>query len=119
MILSSKWFCWPRILENIHKKGEECVPGYLSGKNIKLETPSTGKKNNLPSLQEPNEETQLDFVGPNTFKNRKVYIFLAVDRFSKWPSASITKTSSDGKSVIEFMRQISMVHGNPKNRRKG
>ena len=43
--LAAKGFWWPRIMEHIQKKCEECVPCRMSGKNLKPDIPSTEKKN--------------------------------------------------------------------------
>ena len=63
MSMAAKHFWWPRITEAIQKKCESCVPCKLSGKNIEPNIPST-EKNQLHPLSEPNEEMQLDFIGP-------------------------------------------------------
>ena len=112
MSLASKGFWWPRIIESIQKKCEECVPCRMSGKNIKPDLPLT-EKNKLEDLKEPNEEIQLDFIGPMRNKHQKFYILLAIDRYSKWPTASMCRTP-DGRTVIKFIKQLVMVHGTPK-----
>ena len=54
----------------------------MSGKNIKPNLPST-ETNSLPPLDNPNEEIQLDFIGPMTENNRRIHILLSMDRYSK------------------------------------
>ena len=66
---------WPKTTEEIQKKCESCIPCKLSGKNFKPDIPNT-ETNNLPRLDEPNEEIQLDFIGPITENNRRFYVFL-------------------------------------------
>ena len=51
----------------------------MSGKNIKPNLPSTEIKT-LPPLDNPNEEIRLDFIGPMTENNRRLYILLSMDR---------------------------------------
>ena len=112
MQLSAKGLWWPRLTEQIEKKCSECVPCRASGKNIKPDIPKT-EINTLPKLSEPNEEIQLDFIGPIKYKHKTIYVLLAMDRYSKWPTASLCKTT-DGRTVKTFMSQYCMVHGNPK-----
>ena len=84
----------------------------MSGKSIKSDIPST-EKNHLPRLENPNEEIQLDFIGPITVDNRRFYILLSMDRFSKWPAASFC-TSTDGETAIKFLEQYIQLNGVPK-----
>ena len=57
----------------------------------------------LPPLVAPNEELQLDFTGPLLDeKTRKVSFLVAVDRFSKFQSALLTKTNRFYKGSYIF-----------------
>ena len=85
----------------------------MSGKNIKPNIPST-EKNNLRLLDNPDEEIQLDFIGPITVDNRRFHILLFMDRFSKWPAASFCK-STDGETAIKFLEQYIQLNGVPKS----
>ena len=98
--------------EAIQKKCESCIPCKMSGKSIKSDIPST-EKNHLPRLENPNEEIQLDFIGPITVDNRRFHILLSMDRFSKWPAASFC-TSTDGETAIKFLEQYIQLNGVPK-----
>ena len=98
--------------EAIQKKCESCIHCKMSGKNIKPNIPST-EKNNLPRLDNPNEEIQLNFIGPITVDNRRFHILLSMDRFSKWPAASFF-TSTDGETAIKFLEQYIQLNGIPK-----
>ena len=74
--------------------------------------PST-EKNNLEILTEPNQEIQLDFAGPIKSKTRgDVYILVAIDRFSKWPTAQICK-STDTRTVLKFLTKYFTYNGTP------
>ena len=75
MTLAARHFWWPKMTEAIPKKCETCIPCKMSGKSIKPNIPST-KKNNLPPVNSPNEEIQLDFIGPYTDNNRRFHILL-------------------------------------------
>ena len=90
MTSAARHFWWQKMTDAIQKKCEACIPCKMSGKSIKLYIPST-KKNNLPPVNSPNEEIQLDFIGPITDNHRRFYILLSIDRYSKWPAASFCK----------------------------
>ena len=109
---AARHFWWPKMTEAIQKKCESCIPCKLSGKNIKPNIPST-EKNNRPRLDNPNEEIQLDFIGPITVDNRRFHILLSMDRFSKWPAASFC-TSTDGETAIKLLEQYIQLNGIPK-----
>ena len=112
MSLAARHFWWPRMTEAIQKKCETCLPCKMSGKNIKPNIPST-EINSLPPLANPNEEIQLDFIGPMTENNRRFYILLSMDRYSKWPAASFC-TSTDGETAVKFLDQYIRLNGIPK-----
>ena len=112
MTLAARHFWWPRMTEAIQKKSETCLPCKMSGKNIKPNIPSS-EKNSLPPLNNPNEEIQLDFIGPNTERNRRFYILLSMDRYSKWPAASFC-ASTDGETAVKFLEQYIRRNGVPK-----
>ena len=67
------------------------------------------RRNRLELLTEPNQEIQLDFAGPIKSKIRgDVYILVAVDRFSKWPTAQICK-NTDTRTVINFQHNFAQT----------
>ena len=103
MSMATRHFWWPRITEAIQKKCDNCVPCKMAGKSIKPNTPST-EKNQLPPLNKPNEEIQLDFIGPITERNRRFYILVSMDRFSKRPAASFCKSTDRQTAVRKFKR---------------
>ena len=84
----------------------------MSGKSIKPNLPQT-EKNSLSPLSNPNEEVQLDFIGPITENNRRFYILKFIDRFRKWPAASYC-TSTDGGTAVRFLEQYIRLNGIPK-----
>ena len=69
MTTAARHFWWPKMTEAIQKKCESCIPCKMFGKSIKSDIPST-EKNHRPRLENPNEEIQLDFIGPITVDNR-------------------------------------------------
>ena len=84
----------------------------MSGKNNKPNIPST-ETNSLPPLNNPNEEIQMDFIGPITKNNRRFYILPSMDRYSKWPAASFC-TSTDCETAVKFLEHYNQLNGIPK-----
>ena len=69
-----------------------------------MQTPST-EINRVELLTEPNQELQLDSAGPIKSKTSgDVHILVALDRFSKWPTAHICK-NTDTRTVKLFFKQ--------------
>ena len=92
---------WPGMYRELREKSESCPSYRAAGKNLKTQIPST-EVNRLELLTEPNQEIQMDFAGPIKSKTRgDVYILVAVDRFSKWPTAQICK-NMDTRTVKQF-----------------
>ena len=106
-------FWWPGMNREIHEKAESCPSCRAAGKNLVTQNPFT-EKNNLDILTEPNQEIQLDFAGPIKSKTRgDVYILVAIDRFSKWPTAHICK-SADTRTVKKFLTNYFTDNGIPR-----
>ena len=105
---------WPGIYQKIREKTENCPSRRAPRKNLITQLPST-EKNKLEILSEPNQETQLDFAGPIKSKTRgDVYIFVAVDRFSKWPTAQICK-KTNSRLVLKFLTKYCSGYGTPRS----
>ena len=99
--------------EEIKDKHKRCIACRNAGKNLKSQIPLTEKSKIITN--EPGEEIQLDFTGdlisdkiPN-----KVKILVAIDHFSKWPTAKICK-NTETKTVTEFLENHFNLHGLPK-----
>ena len=79
----------------------DCPQCTKFGKNLKVNISFNSTKP-LPLLSGPNEELQLDYAGPlHDSAGNNIYILVAIDRFSKCPSAMITR-STGGKKIIKF-----------------
>ena len=103
-------FWWPGMNRKVQEKAELCPSCRAAGKNIITQIPST-EKNNLEILTEPNQEIQLDFAGPIKSKTQgDVYILVAIDRFSKWPTAHSCKST-----VLKFLTKYFTDNGTPRN----
>ena len=68
----------------------------------------------IPEPREPNDSVQLDFWGPiNYLKESKKYVLMAVDRFSRWPSAMVCNSNRSDK-IIKFLKAYIIAHGVPR-----
>ena len=106
------WF--PHIHRTIKLRAENCKQCTDQGKNLKPIIPKTdlGK---LPKLLEPNQEIQLDFAGPlPNESNDEIYILVAIDRFSRYPSA-VVHPNSDASTAIDFSQKYCEFHGIPRS----
>ena len=110
---SAKAFWWPGLHREIREKAENCPSCRVAGKNLKTQLPVT-EINRLELLTEPGKEIQLDFAGPINSKSRgDIYILVAIDRFSKRPTAQICK-NTDFRTVIKFLTKYCTDNGTPK-----
>ena len=71
----------------------------------------------MESVVEPNEEVQLEFAGPLPDElNRDAYILLAIDKWSKFPTAKVvSNTTAD--IAIKFMQRYISNNGVPRRLR--
>ena len=96
------WF--PHIHRSIVQTAQNCKRCTVQGKNLK---PILGKKFSfqMKPVVEPNEEVQLDFAEPLPDKlNRDAYILVAIDKWSKFPTAKVvSNTTAD--IAIKFVQR--------------
>ena len=95
---------YTELLSTWHKIATE------QGKNLK---PIIGKKHSflMEQVVEPNEEVQLDFAGslPDEL-NKDAYILVAIDEWSKFPTAKfVSNTTAD--IAIKFMQRYISNNG--------
>ena len=110
MLEVSNYLWWPHMHKDIVKMAEECRSCTRYGKNAKYLIPKNSAKP-LPLLSQPGQELQLDYAGPlEDHKGKKIYLLVAIDRYSKFPSVKVTK-STGGKSTIKFLRTYIDTHG--------
>ena len=102
------WF--PHIHRAIVQMAQKCKPCAEQGKNLK---PIIGKKCSfqMEPVVEPNEEVQLDFAGPLPDElNKDAYILVAIDKWSKFPTATVvTNTTAD--IAIKFRQRYISNNG--------
>ena len=109
---SAEAFWWPCIHREIRDKAENCPSCRTAGKNLKTQIPQS-EINRLEILTEPGQEIQIDFAGPIRSKSRgNVYILVAIDRFSKWPTVQICKNTYS-QTVIKFLMKYCADNGTP------
>ena len=96
---ASDYLWWSFLNRQIIETCEKCRECTLFGKNLKpAKTFNTAQS--LPSLSRPNQELQLDFAGPILEdKGSKIFLVVATDRFSKFPSVLISKTTGAKKAA--------------------
>ena len=111
MTTAAKPFWWPKMSKDIQQKCEEGIPCKMVDKNNKPQLPMT-EINYLPPAESNNQEIQLDFIEPIRFKHRRLFISISIDRYSRWPAASICETPT-GNSVLNFSKQNVIKNGLP------
>ena len=104
-------FWCPKLTKDIQTKCTEWIPCKMSGKSIKRQSPMT-EINYLPPAEKPNQEIQLDFIGPKRFKHRRFNILISIDRYSRWPAASICEAPTSKTAKI-FLQQYILLNGIP------
>ena len=97
MVDAEQYIWWPRMHRDIVQLSKYCPQCTKFGKNLKANASFNSTKP-LPLLSGPNEELQLDYAGPllDSYGN-SIYILVAIDRYSKYPSAMITRSTGDGR----------------------
>ena len=105
------WF--PYLHRSLVAAADGCKECTDAGKSLK---PLCAKSDigKVYEPREPNECLQLDFWGPIRYLNESSkYVVVAVDRFSRWPSAMICGNDKSEK-VLRFIKQYISQHGNPR-----
>ena len=112
-MIEASEYIWPYMNRQIVEKCQMCMECTKFGTNLK----SSHTFNSLlplPPLLAPNEKLQLDFAGPlQDEKGKRVFIFVAVDCFSKFPSVLLTKNTGS-KKVVKFLEPYIRIKGIPK-----
>ena len=114
MLDVSRYLWWPHMHKVIVKMAEECRSCTRYGKNVKYIISKNASKT-LPLLTQPGQELQLDYAGPlEDIKGKKIYQLTAIDRYSKFPSVKVTK-STGAKSSVKFLRTYTDTHRIPES----
>ena len=99
------WFS--HILHSIVQMAQICRHCTEQGKNLK---PILGKQHSfqMEPVFEPNESVQLHFTEPLLDElNQDAYFFVAIDKWSKLPSAKIISNTTADITIIFMQRYIS------------
>ena len=109
MMDASEYIWWPFLNRQKVIVCEKCPERNLFGKNIKTSATCNSTKP-LPLLSAPKYDFHLDFAGPITDdKEGKIYILVAIDRFSKYSLLMLTETTS-AKKAVKFLRSYKRNH---------
>ena len=101
MLGVSQYLWWPHMHKDIVNVAEECRSCTRYGKNVKYLIPKNASKP-LRLLTQPRQKVQLDYAGPlENHRGKKIYLLVAIDRFSKFPSVKATKSTS-GKGTVKI-----------------
>ena len=113
MTTEAKIFWWPNKKQDIETKVKDCTACLASGKHRNYQLPKKhyGK---LEKLSEPGQEIQIDFTRKlhNKKLNGETQKLIAIDKFIKWPTAKICKTS-EPKEIINFLSSMFNLYGIP------
>ena len=114
MVDAAQNIWWPRMHRDFVQLCKDCPQCTKFGKNLKANASFNSTKP-LPLLSGPNEELQLDYAGPLLDSNgNSIYILVAIDRYSKYPSAMITR-STGGRKINKFLKSYIQQHSIPKS----
>ena len=101
----AQYIWWPHINRQIYFHGINCSECTSAGKSLKTVIPNS-QISELHPLSEPNEELNLGFAGPlDSYWGSNKYILFCIDRFSNFPSAKTTSSTSR-KQLSNFFRTI-------------
>ena len=109
MVDAAQNIWWPRMHRDIVQLCKDCPQCTKFGKNLKANASFNSTKP-LPLLSGPNEEFQLDYAGTLLDSNgNSIYILVAIDRYSKYPSAMITR-STGRRKINKFLKSYIQQH---------
>ena len=113
MFDAAKDVWYPYIYRSIASIAEGCPECTAAGKNLKTLI-NKNQLGSVPEPKEPNESVQLDFWGPINYLNESPkYVLVAVDRFSRWPSAMVCGNNRSDK-ILKFLKSYISNHGVPR-----
>ena len=111
MSAAAKPFWSPKLTKEVQTKCGDCISCKMAGKSIQPQF-SMSKTNYLPPAEKPNQDIQLDFIGPIRFEQRKFFILNSIDRYSRWSSACICEAPT-GKTAETILEQYILLNGIP------
>ena len=66
----------------------------------------------IPPSEKQNQGIQRVFIGPKRYIQRRFFVLISVDRYSRWPAACTCKTPT-GRTVKTFLEQNLIINGIP------
>ena len=100
--VAAKDIWYPYTHRNIVSIAQNCQECILARENLKT-TCTKGELGKILELKEPNKDLHLDFWRPITYlQESKKYVIVAVDRFSRWPSARVCNENRSDK-ILKFL----------------
>ena len=113
METEDKVFSWPEKQNDIETKVKDYTACLVLCEHLKYQLLKKHYRK-LETLTEAGQEIQIDFTGKlhNKSIHGDVQILIAVDRFSKWQTVKVCKTS-ETKEVINFLSSIFNLYGIP------
>ena len=114
MMVASDYIWWPFLNRQFVETCEKCRECNLFGKNLKpAKTFNTAQS--LPCMSGRNQESRIDFTGPILDdKGSKIFLLVAVNRFSKIPSVIISKNTG-AKKLTKCLASYIRIHGIPQS----
>ena len=91
-------FWWTGLYREIREKTDNCPSCSASGETLKTQLPQTEISRRNFKRTKPRISSGLRIKSKT---RRDVYVLVAVDRFSKWPTAQICK-NTDSRTVVKF-----------------
>ena len=114
MLDAAQYIWWPRMHRDIVQLCKDCPQCTKFGKNLNANASFNSTKP-LPLLSGPNEQLQLNYAGPLLDSNgNRICFLVAIDRYSKYPSAMITR-STGGRKIIKFLKTYIQQHSIPES----
>ena len=114
MVGAAQFIKLARTHRDIIQLCKDCPQCTKFGKNLNANASFNSSKT-LPLLYGPNEELQLDYAGPLLDSAcNSLYILVAIDRYFKYPSAMVNR-STGGKKIIKFLKSYIQHQSIPKS----
>ena len=111
MLGASQYLWWPHMNKDIANLAEECR---RYGKKCKISYFEKRVKTTATAHKAGTGSTITLRGAHRKSKRKKIYLLVAIDRFSKFPLVKVTKSTS-GKCTVKFLRSYIDTHGIPES----
>ena len=117
IISEAKIFWWPGLKQDIENRVKDCTACLASGKNLKYQLPKKPLRKIRKIIRTRSRNTNRLEIQIGKLHNKNLHgetqIRIAVNRFSKWRTVKVCKTS-EAKKVINFLTSNFNLYGIPK-----